>query len=124
MYFFLKKKSYKGTTMDCMNLSSYNYLGFAENNGKCIDDVEKAIKKYGVATASTRMEAGKKKKINLFFKKILFSKDFILLLQNWKEKLLNLLENLLHLYLEWVMQPIQLLFLLLVVKEHYSLVIV
>jgi serine palmitoyltransferase len=50
--------SYTGTSTDCLNLSSYNYLGFAEQNGPCVDDVIKAMKKYGVATGSPRMDAG------------------------------------------------------------------
>lgn len=43
---------------NCLNLGSYNYLGFAETEGKCIEDTITAVQKYGVGTASTRMEAG------------------------------------------------------------------
>jgi len=39
-------------------LSSYNYLGFAENTGPVIDEVEGAIKKYGLAAGSPRMDCG------------------------------------------------------------------
>ena len=41
-----------------MNLSSYNYLGFAQSEGPCADAVEASIAKYGVTTCSSRMEVG------------------------------------------------------------------
>eukprot|EP01114_Cavostelium_apophysatum_P001570 TRINITY_DN1136_c0_g1_i1.p1 TRINITY_DN1136_c0_g1~~TRINITY_DN1136_c0_g1_i1.p1 ORF type:complete len:543 (-),score=106.47 TRINITY_DN1136_c0_g1_i1:77-1609(-) len=47
-----------GTTTECVNLGSYNYLGFAENHGPVIDDVSECIRRYSTATASPRMEAG------------------------------------------------------------------
>ncbi|CAL1268714.1 unnamed protein product [Larinioides sclopetarius] len=45
-------------SFDVINMGSYNYLGFAENKGKCIDIVEKSVYKYGTATCSTRLELG------------------------------------------------------------------
>jgi len=47
-----------GRELNCLNLGSYNYLGFAENNGPVTEDVKQAIKTSGVACASPRMEAG------------------------------------------------------------------
>lgn len=49
-----------GTEMNlkAINLGSYNYLGFAESNGKCADSVEKVIYKYGSGICSTRHELG------------------------------------------------------------------
>ncbi|KND01022.1 serine C-palmitoyltransferase LCB2 [Spizellomyces punctatus DAOM BR117] len=47
-----------GETKEVLNLSSYNYLGFAQSEGPCADAVETAVRKYGVATCSSRMEAG------------------------------------------------------------------
>jgi serine palmitoyltransferase len=44
--------------MRAINLGSYNYLGFAENAGKCIDDTIEAVHKYGISTAGRRMETG------------------------------------------------------------------
>jgi serine palmitoyltransferase len=41
-----------------MNLGSYNYLGFAENNGKCANEAIEAIRNYGVAVCSPRQEFG------------------------------------------------------------------
>ncbi|KAJ5493998.1 Pyridoxal phosphate-dependent transferase major region subdomain 2 [Penicillium fimorum] len=47
-----------GTTTDTLNLSSYNYLGFAQSDGPCADIAEESIKKYGIAAPSTRAESG------------------------------------------------------------------
>lgn len=47
-----------GTTTDTLNMSSYNYLGFAQSEGPCADAVEAAIKKYGTAMASSRGDVG------------------------------------------------------------------
>nr|CAG8555132.1 4907_t:CDS:2 [Entrophospora candida] len=47
-----------GKTRDCLNLSSYNYLGFVQNEGPCADAVEKTIKKYGISSCSPRIEVG------------------------------------------------------------------
>ncbi|KAI9270164.1 pyridoxal phosphate-dependent transferase, partial [Helicostylum pulchrum] len=47
-----------GKKMEAINFSSYNYLGFAQNEGFCADQVEECVKEYGVSSGSTRMEAG------------------------------------------------------------------
>ena len=47
-----------GTTTETLNLSSYNYLGFAQSEGPCADSVEETIKKYGLTTASSRGDVG------------------------------------------------------------------
>ncbi|KAI9175806.1 serine palmitoyltransferase component [Blastocladiella emersonii ATCC 22665] len=47
-----------GKTKKCLNLSSYNYLGFAQAEGPCADAVAAAVQKYGVTWASPRNEAG------------------------------------------------------------------
>ncbi|GFV42975.1 serine palmitoyltransferase 2 [Trichonephila clavipes] len=44
--------------IEAINLGSYNYLGFAENSGKCADSVEEVILKYGTGICSTRHELG------------------------------------------------------------------
>ncbi|CAF1001882.1 unnamed protein product [Didymodactylos carnosus] len=44
--------------LHAINLGSYNYLGFAENNGPCAEESIESIKKYGVANCSTRQELG------------------------------------------------------------------
>lgn len=41
-----------------MNVSSYNYLGFAQAQGGCADAVEEGIKRYGVSTLGSRAEGG------------------------------------------------------------------
>ena len=41
-----------------LNMGSYNYLGFAENNGPCSKASIKSISDYGVSTVSPRHELG------------------------------------------------------------------
>jgi len=41
-----------------LNISSYNYLGFAQARGGCADAVEEAIRRYGVSTCGSRLEGG------------------------------------------------------------------
>lgn len=47
-----------GTTSKCLNMGSYNYLGFAENQGKCTDSVKETIRTNSIATCSPRQELG------------------------------------------------------------------
>ncbi|KAI0357850.1 serine palmitoyltransferase 2 [Trametes cingulata] len=47
-----------GTRTRALNISSYNYLGFAQGNGPCADAVEAGIERYGVAVGASRLEAG------------------------------------------------------------------
>ena len=49
---------YTGTYTEALNMSSYNYLGFAQSEGPCADAVEETIKKYGISAASPRADAG------------------------------------------------------------------
>ena len=49
---------FAGTTTDTLNMSSYNYLGFAQSEGPCADVVEDTIRKYGISSVGTRSEAG------------------------------------------------------------------
>ncbi|KAI4178519.1 MAG: hypothetical protein L6R41_008357 [Letrouitia leprolyta] len=47
-----------GTTTETLNMSSYNYLGFAQSEGPCADAVEETVKKYGLSLASPRGDSG------------------------------------------------------------------
>ena len=47
-----------GTTTETLNLSSYNYLGFAQSEGPCADAAESAIRKHGITMASPRADSG------------------------------------------------------------------
>ncbi|XP_078592782.1 LOW QUALITY PROTEIN: serine palmitoyltransferase 2-like [Branchiostoma floridae x Branchiostoma japonicum] len=47
-----------GKTRRCVNLGSYNYLGFAENKGPCADAAAEALQQYGAGVCSTRQELG------------------------------------------------------------------
>lgn len=42
---------FTGTTTETLNMSSYNYLGFAQSEGPCADAVEETVKKYGMSYA-------------------------------------------------------------------------
>lgn len=50
--------TFTGRIVKVLNLSSYNYLGFAQAEGPCADAVELSVRKYGVGTSSGRMETG------------------------------------------------------------------
>ncbi|KAF2083973.1 putative serine palmitoyltransferase 2 [Saccharata proteae CBS 121410] len=47
-----------GTTTETLNMSSYNYLGFAQSEGPCADNVEEGLKKYGLSMCSSRGDVG------------------------------------------------------------------
>lgn len=49
---------FTGTQTETLNMSSYNYLGFAQSEGPCADSAEEATRKYGLSSGSTRGEAG------------------------------------------------------------------
>lgn len=41
-----------------LNVSAYNYLGFAQSHGQCADMVEKGLNLYGISSGGTRLGAG------------------------------------------------------------------
>lgn len=47
-----------GRKIDCLNLASYNYLGFAQSVGQCTDAAEEAINHYGIIAGGTRVSGG------------------------------------------------------------------
>jgi serine palmitoyltransferase len=47
-----------GKTIRCLNLGSYNYLGFADQHAQCNDDVIRSIKKFGTASCAPRALGG------------------------------------------------------------------
>ncbi|KAI9730448.1 MAG: serine palmitoyltransferase component [Claussenomyces sp. TS43310] len=49
---------FTGTYTETLNMSSYNYLGFAQSEGPCADAVEECIRKCGVSSASPRADVG------------------------------------------------------------------
>eukprot|EP00494_Astrolonche_serrata_P033726 UN33995 len=57
-----KPQSYRettGETQDCINLGSYNYLGFATPGGPTENDVMKGLQNYGISTTSPLGIAGR-----------------------------------------------------------------
>lgn len=53
-----KTFKFTGGAKEVINLSSYNYLGFAQTAGPCIDAVVETIDKLGVAVGAVRAEGG------------------------------------------------------------------
>ena len=49
---------YDGTSNECLNLSSYNYLGFAQSNGVCTDYALGCVDDYGTSACSPRAISG------------------------------------------------------------------
>nr|XP_026501555.1 serine palmitoyltransferase 2 [Vanessa tameamea] len=49
---------FTGTERRCINLGSYNYLGFAAPEGACADAAAAAVRRYGLAHGSPRAELG------------------------------------------------------------------
>ena len=47
-----------GTKTSCLNLGSYNYLGFAESTGPCADAAYQSTLQYGAGTCSPAKELG------------------------------------------------------------------
>jgi serine palmitoyltransferase len=47
-----------GKETECLNLGSYNYLGFAQSSGPCAEDSGEAIKSHGCGICSPRQELG------------------------------------------------------------------
>ena len=52
----LKRKDHDKT--NCVNLASYNYLGFAENKGPCTEAAIKTLERNGLTNCSSRHELG------------------------------------------------------------------
>ena len=47
-----------GTQTRGLNISSYNYLGFAQARGGCADAVEESLRRYTISCGGTRLEGG------------------------------------------------------------------
>ncbi|KAI1763074.1 serine palmitoyltransferase 2 [Hypoxylon sp. FL1150] len=55
---FNESYEYTGTTTETLNMSSYNYLGFAQSEGPCANAVEECVKRYGLSFCSPRADSG------------------------------------------------------------------
>lgn len=53
-----KNYVYNGDYVECLNLSSYNYLGFAQSHGVCTDKALACVQKYGTSSCSPRNTIG------------------------------------------------------------------
>ncbi|KAI0887669.1 serine palmitoyltransferase 2 [Annulohypoxylon maeteangense] len=57
-YDFNESYKYIGGTTETLNMSSYNYLGFAQSEGPCANAVEECVKRYGLSFCSPRADSG------------------------------------------------------------------
>lgn len=55
---FNRTYKYTGTYTQTLNVSSYNYLGFAQSEGPCADAVEECVRKTGLSFSSPRADSG------------------------------------------------------------------
>jgi serine palmitoyltransferase len=55
---FNRSHTLTGTRTRALNISSYNYLGFAQSIGGCADAVEESLKRYGVSSCGSRLHGG------------------------------------------------------------------
>lgn len=50
--------TYTGGSTETLNMSSYNYLGFAQSEGPCANAVEECVRKFGLSFCSPRGDIG------------------------------------------------------------------
>ncbi|KAK3322184.1 pyridoxal phosphate-dependent transferase [Apodospora peruviana] len=55
---FNRTYQFTGTITETLNVSSYNYLGFAQSEGPCADAVEEIVRKYNLSSCSPRADSG------------------------------------------------------------------
>ncbi|UZJ57102.1 hypothetical protein CBS101457_006422 [Exobasidium rhododendri] len=55
---FFQSFRFTGEKTRALNVSAYNYLGFAQSHGGCADAVMESLKRYGVSSYGSRMGAG------------------------------------------------------------------
>lgn len=55
---FFQSFRFTGEKSRALNISAYNYLGFAQSHGGCADAVAESLKRYGVSSFGSRMGAG------------------------------------------------------------------
>lgn len=55
---FFQSFRYTGEKSRALNVSAYNYLGFAQSHGACADAVADCIKRYGISSFGSRLGAG------------------------------------------------------------------
>ncbi len=55
---YYRSFEFTGTRTRALNVSAYNYLGFAQSHGGCADAVEDCLRTYGVSSYGSRLGAG------------------------------------------------------------------
>ncbi|KAI0019034.1 serine palmitoyltransferase [Xylariomycetidae sp. FL0641] len=61
---FNESYKYIGGHTETLNMSSYNYLGFAQSEGPCANAVEECVRRYGLSFCSSRADAGTSDLVN------------------------------------------------------------
>lgn len=62
-----------GNSRHCLNLGSYNYLGFAAQDEYCTPRVVKSLDKFAISTCASRADGGKFRSAHLWNQLILIS---------------------------------------------------
>lgn len=57
-FFELSDDYWDTPPVPCINLSSYNYLGFAQSVGTCADEAEASVKELGIVAGGSRFAGG------------------------------------------------------------------
>lgn len=55
---FNETYKYSGEIKECLNLSSYNYLGFAQSSGICTDGAVESLSSHGISSGGPRTQIG------------------------------------------------------------------
>lgn len=103
--------SMPGTKRNCLNLGSYNYLGFAENSGPCTEAVKETMKCCGVACCSARGDygEGRGREGSQHWDRLLSvfcsCQAIFPLSESWSVPLLGLLASRMPLCLGWALPP-------------------
>lgn len=50
--------TFTGKKLRCLNLGSYNYLGFAQNSGPVLEEAVKSVKEFAVSNCASTVEGG------------------------------------------------------------------
>ena len=102
--------SMPGTKRNCLNLGSYNYLGFAENSGPCTEAVKETLHHSGVACCSARGDYGEGRCGGHsvgedYLPCSVFGQAIFPLCESWNRPLPGLLANRTPLCLGWALPP-------------------
>ena len=82
-----------GRKIECLNVASYNYLGFAQQNGPITDQVKESIRKFGTGIGSSRQEMGSldlHRRLESLFSRFLGVEDSLVFTMGFATNALNI----------------------------------